>query len=58
MPYYVIMREILVHKSLYDHLTRMITVDEIINMNASKVPCQARPKINANACRYCNANAT
>ena len=36
--YYVITRETLVHKSIYDHLTRTSTVDEIINVNASKVP--------------------
>ena len=40
--YYVIMRETLVHKSIYDHLTRMTTVDEIINANASKVPWEGK----------------
>ena len=48
--YYINTRETLAHKSIYDHLTRMATVDEIINVNK-------RPKINANACHYCNANA-
>ena len=40
--YYVIMRETLAHKSIYDHLTRIATVDEIINVNASKVPQEAQ----------------
>ena len=31
--YYVITREILVHKNIYNHLTRMATVDETINAN-------------------------
>ena len=39
--YYVIMRASLVHKSIYDHLTRIVTVDEIINANASKAPWKA-----------------
>ena len=26
------------HKSIYNHLTSMVTVDEIINTNASKAP--------------------
>ena len=33
--YYVITREILAHKSIYDHLIRMATVDEIVNVNVS-----------------------
>ena len=37
-----IMRETLAHKSIYDHLTWMTTVDEIINVNASKVPWKAK----------------
>ena len=40
--YYIIMREILVHKSIYDDLTRIATVDEIINANTSKVPWKAK----------------
>ena len=36
--YNIIPREILAHKSIYDNLTRMATVDEVINVNASKVP--------------------
>ena len=35
---YIITREALVHKSIYGHLTRMITMDEIINANALKMP--------------------
>ena len=35
-------RETLAHKSIYCHLTRMVTVDEIINMNASKAPQEAK----------------
>ena len=31
------------HKNIYDHLTRMMTVDEIIN--ASKVPQKAKKKL-------------
>ena len=34
--YYIIMGETLTHKSIYDHLTRMATVGEIINADASK----------------------
>ena len=30
----------MVQKSIYDHLTRMVTIDEIINANASKMWCQ------------------
>ena len=36
--HYIIMRETLVHISMYDHLTRMATVDEIINAYVSEVP--------------------
>ena len=39
--YYIITRETLVHKSIYDHLIRLVTVDEIINVNASKAPWKA-----------------
>ena len=39
--YYVIMRETLAHKAFYDHLTRMTTVDKIINVNSSEVPWKA-----------------
>ena len=43
--YYVTRRETLVHKSIYDHLTRMttviVTVDEIINLNTSKAAQEA-----------------
>ena len=56
---YVIMREILAHKSIYNHLTSMVTVHEIINANKSKAP--GRTKMNAKTCRYLqdkhNANA-
>ena len=38
--YYIIMT--LVHKNIYNHLTRMIAVDEIINVNVSKVPWKAK----------------
>ena len=38
--YYIITREHLV--TIYDHLTRMATVDEIVNANASKVPWEAK----------------
>ena len=34
--YYVIMTETIVQNSIYDPLTRMETVDKIINVNASK----------------------
>ena len=37
-----VMIETLAHKSIYDHLTRMATVDEIINMNVSKVSWRAK----------------
>ena len=40
--YYIIMRETLAHKSIYDHLTRIAIVDEIINANASKAPQEAK----------------
>ena len=40
--YYIITRETLVHKCIYTHLTRMATVDEIINVNASRVPQKAK----------------
>ena len=40
--YYVIMRETLVHKSIYNHLTRLTTVDKIINTNALKAPWKAK----------------
>ena len=40
--YYIIIRETLAHKSIYDHLTRMATVDKIINVNASKAPREAK----------------
>ena len=40
--YYIIMRETLVRKRLYHHLTRMVTGDEIINTNASKAPWKAK----------------
>ena len=32
------MRESLGHKYIYDHLTRMTTVDDIINASTSKAP--------------------
>ena len=50
--YYVITRETLAHKRIYDNLTRMVTVDGKINSNAAKAPWKA-----TNACHYCNANA-
>ena len=40
--YYVITRETLAYKSICDHLTRMATVDEIINTNAPKAPLKAK----------------
>ena len=42
--YYVrkLTKETLAHKSIYDHLTRMATVDKIINANASKAPREAK----------------
>ena len=40
--YYVIKRESLAHKSIYDHLTRMATGDEITNVNASKALLEAK----------------
>ena len=49
--YYIITKETLAHKGIYDHLTRMVTVYEIINTNASKSPMRT------NACPYCNASA-
>ena len=36
--YYVITKETLAHKSIDDHLTSMVSVDEIINAIALKVP--------------------
>ena len=39
--YYIIMRETLAHKSTYDHLIKIETVDKIINANASKAPQKA-----------------
>ena len=38
---YVITRGTLEHKSIYNHLTRTATVDEIINVNRSKAPQKA-----------------
>ena len=38
---FVIMRETLAHKNFYDNLTRMATVDDIINANASKALLEA-----------------
>ena len=52
--YYVITRETLVHKIIYDHFTRMATVDA----NTSKSTTEDQRVINANGCRYCNTNAT
>ena len=40
--YGVIVRETLAHESIYDHLTWMVTVDEIIKANASKAPPEAK----------------
>ena len=40
--YYVITRETLAHKSMYDNLTGMVIVEEIINAIASKVPKEAK----------------
>ena len=40
--YYIVTRETLAHKSIYDDSTRMATVDEIINANASKGPRKAK----------------
>ena len=54
--YYIITRETIAHKNIYDHLSRMVTVYKIINAKPQKH--HGRPKINANACCYCNANAT
>ena len=42
ISHYINMRETLVRKSIYDHLTRMVTVDDIINVNASKAPWEAK----------------
>ena len=42
ISYYVITRETLVHKSIYDHLTRMATIDEMIYANASKAQRKAK----------------
>ena len=39
--YYVIMRETLARKCIYNKFTTTTTVDEIINVNASKAPCKA-----------------
>ena len=41
-PYYIITRETLAHKSIYNHLTKVTTVDEIINANALKAPRNAK----------------
>ena len=40
--YYIITRETLTHKSIYDYLTRMMTVDDILNVNAPKAPWEAK----------------
>ena len=40
--YYVITRDTLACKSIDDHLTRMATVDEIINLNASRAPWKGK----------------
>ena len=40
--YYVIMRETLAHKIIYDQFTIMATVGEIINANTSNAPQQAK----------------
>ena len=37
-PYYVIKRETLARKSIYNYLTRIIAVDNIINAKALKAP--------------------
>ena len=36
------MRNTLGHKSIYNYLTRMATVNEIINMDTSKVPWKVK----------------
>ena len=56
--YYVIMRETvcLAHKSIYEHLTRMAAVEEIIYANVKGTT--GGKNVNANACCYCKANAT
>ena len=40
--YYIIMRETLVRKSIYDQFSTTTTVDEIINMNTWKEPQKAK----------------
>ena len=40
--YFVITRETLAHKTIFDHLTRIVIVDEIINANTSKAPQRAQ----------------
>ena len=40
--YYIIMRETLACKSIYDQFTTRTTVDKIINENASKAPWKAK----------------
>ena len=40
--YYIITREYLMRIIIYDHLSRMTTVDEIINANALKIPRNAK----------------
>ena len=40
--YYIITRESLARKGIYGHLTRMLTVDKIVNVNASKAPFKAK----------------
>ena len=34
----------LAHKSIYDHLTRIATVNEIVNVNVSKAPWKVKKK--------------
>ena len=48
MSYYITLRETLVHKCIYDQLTRIVTVDEI----------KCKHFKGATAGRYCNTNAT
>ena len=40
--YYITTREALVHKYINNHLTRMATVDEIINATASKATWEGK----------------
>ena len=49
--YYVITRETLASKSIYNQFTTKTTVDEIINTNVSKAPQEAK------SCRWCKPNA-